>query len=506
MNRRNFLQCSALPLLALLNCQTKNTSQKSKKHFLIAIQSDMAVGHLILQSHNFSKKNIIKKEIFILGGGIAGMTAAYQCRKKDFVLCELSDNLGGSSSALQFKGESFAQGAHYDLTYPHYFGEDVLQMLEGLQLIQFNPISHYWDFKDPQYLIEDAIEGQSWVDGKFRNDVLEENPLTLKFLDLMSLSVGKMKAPTRLIDKNLHYLNQITFYDYLKSKITLDKNLLRSIDYQLLDDYGGTSKEVSALAGTYYYASRPYLGEHNTVFSPPQGNFYFIEKMLAHIPKENILTKHLVRSIEKTKTGFLVQVIDVATQAIQPFAVKQIIYAGQKHALKYIFPKDAHLFAQNQTVPWLVMNFIVKKTILPKGFWQNEIITKDKTFLGFVDNDAQFGTQKDFSVLTAYFCFPAAYRKTLAEMKDFDDLVDYTLQQISAYFEMDKAILEANIQKVFIKVMGHAMTVPTVNYLLNDKNLLRSEANLMYAGVDNARLPILFEAIDSGIQAARFLL
>ena len=49
--------------------------------------------------------------------------------------------------------------------------------------------------------------------------------------------------------------------------------------------------------------------------------------------------------------------------------------------------------------------------------------------------------------------------------------------------------------------MGHAMSIPKINNLFNDKNLHRSEPNMVYAGVDNSRLPLLFEALDSGIQA-----
>ena len=56
-----------------------------------------------------------------------------------------------------------------------------------------------------------------------------------------------------------------------------------------------------------------------------------------------------------------------------------------------------------------------------------------------------------------------------------------------------------------MKVLGHAMPIPTVNYLLNDQNKYRSKPNLVYAGVDNGRLPLLFEAIDSGIQAVKLL-
>jgi len=41
--------------------------------------------------------------------------------------------------------------------------------------------------------------------------------------------------------------------------------------------------------------------------------------------------------------------------------------------------------------------------------------------------------------------------------------------------------------------------------LFADKNDNRLHSNMTFAGVDNARLPLLFEAMDSGIQAAKVL-
>jgi len=49
--------------------------------------------------------------------------------------------------------------------------------------------------------------------------------------------------------------------------------------------------------------------------------------------------------------------------------------------------------------------------------------------------------------------------------------------------------------------MGHAMSVPTPRFLFNDAN--DKGTDLIYAGVDNGRLPLLYEAMDSGLMASR---
>ena len=61
-----------------------------------------------------------------------------------------------------------------------------------------------------------------------------------------------------------------------------------------------------------------------------------------------------------------------------------------------------------------------------------------------------------------------------------------------------------DVEGCCIKVMGHAMPIPAPGYLLKDANNA-SNAEMIYAGVDNGRLPLLYEALDSGLQAASLI-
>jgi hypothetical protein len=76
--------------------------------------------------------------------------------------------------------------------------------------------------------------------------------------------------------------------------------------------------------------------------------------------------------------------------------------------------------------------------------------------------------------------------------------VDQSLSHLEKYFDTS---FKNQVEKVIIKQMGHAMPIPNPGYLFNDGNDSRSNINLVYAGVDNGRLPLLFEAVDSGIFA-----
>jgi hypothetical protein len=154
------------------------------------------------------------------------------------------------------------------------------------------------------------------------------------------------------------------------------------------------------------------------------------------------------------------------------------------------------------------MNLVLSDRLNTDGFWQNDILAKTstvnkKTFMGFVDNATQARHNPDYRILTAYYCFIPDQRQILADIETHaKSIVERTITQINNYFNQDISPL---IERVFLKLMGHAMPIPKVNYLFDDQNRYRSEPGLVYAGVDNSRLPLLFEAMDSGIQAVKLL-
>ena len=507
VNRRSFLKLSTTALISA--CQPDKTSIPADDiAYSIRIDSDQEVGHQILWRPSLGKGTVKTTDYLIVGGGLSGLSAATQLVGRDFVLCELSSKLGGTSSQQVFAGESFSQGAHYDLAYPANYGKEVLSLLQQLKIIRLNQTQDLWDFVDKKYLINEDQAELIWTPKEFRHEMLPQGPFKTEFLELISQYQGHMKLPTRLIDSQFHDLNQLTFRDFLIQSLHFYREFENLIDYQMHDDYGAGSRHVSALAGIHYYACRPYYDKKVELFSPPEGNYYFVQKLANELDPTKLKTQHLVRSIKSIHSGFRVEVADLSTGLLDVYETQFIIYAGQKHSLSYVFQADAHLFAENIYAPWLVVSFVLQNQLKSDVYWQNDMIFEsDKThkqkFMGFIDNAGQVQRNPNVRVLTAYYCFAPDQRQFLSQIKtNAADIVSKTIKQINTHLNQDIAPL---IQKVFLKVLGHAMPIPTVNYLLNDQNKYRSKPNLVYAGVDNGRLPLLFEAIDSGIQAVKLL-
>lgn len=501
MDRRKFIKNSSLLTLPLIlqSCDWLTAEEK----YQIVVQSDAGTGHLLRQSRQFESGNQLSTETLIVGGGIAGLSAASSLKNQDFLLYELSDQLGGSSSAASYNGVNFSQGAHYDLAYPKGYGEEVIALLERLDIVEYQSWSQSWGFKDREHIIFNRSKNQCFDEGEFRKDVLPDGQLKDDFLKLIMQFKGQMHLPTRLIGEELRSLNDQTFLHYLNQNLTLTPEFVRGLDYHMKDDYGAGADTVSALSGIHYFMCRPYYDQVVELFSPPEGNQYFIKKMADQLPEGQLKTNQLVRKIVETKTGFEVEVIDIKASKVDTVRCNKIIYAGQKHALKFICPEESTLFANNQYAPWMVVNMVVKDNLPMPAFWQNEMLTTDDTFMGFVDSATQQRKSKDYRTLTGYYCLPASSRKDLLNVTTNKSIIaSQTIKQMSDYFKME---VSDHVQQVNIKVMGHAMPIPVPGYLFDDKNDSRKNKNIVFAGVDNGRLPLMFEAMDSGIVAAGLL-
>lgn len=498
MDRRVFLKISG-GLLLLSACDTKS-GQQTVKEFPIRIDSNASIGHLVRSAIELPISSTVETETLVVGAGIAGLAAACSLPSNDFVVCELDPTLGGTSGAVTINGQLYSQGAHYDLAYPSNYGEDGLDLLEKLNVIGFNNTKRLWEFKEKQFVIPEAKEEACYYNGAIRESVLMDSELKQNFLALLREYDHQFPLPSTLIDTRLHHLDKLTFYDYLQKYLPLTSNFVEALDYQMLDDWGGTTRQVSALAGIHYYKCRPYYDTSTNVelFSPPQGNYYFIEKMARQIGDDKIHKNHLVFKLNRKDNKWYADVLDTKTNMRKKYVSKNVIYAGQKHALRFIHSKSYPKFSDVHYAPWVVINIEMNDIQLKSSKWQNDFLSSDNTFLGFVDSKAQ-NTKK--RILTAYYCFPDIHHYLV---KDFENsakqLVYDTVSKMSTYYKVD---ISKCVKQAFVKLLGHAMPIPKPGYLTKERKLFKD--NLSFAGVDSGRLPLMFDALDSGIQVAKEL-
>tara|TARA_B110000259_G_scaffold113902_2_gene129851 strand:- start:814 stop:2316 length:1503 start_codon:yes stop_codon:yes gene_type:complete len=500
LERRKFIKKTALGLSVPFWLTSCHSDFLNGNDFPISVSSLAQSGHLIKNALTLGVSKKRQTEILIVGGGLAGMAAAHTLKHKDYLLVELDDRYGGSSSANHYQGIALGRGAHYDLAYPAYYGAEVLKMFEQLGVIEYQAWTDSWSFKDRQHLIPAARRQQCFQDGRLRKAVMPKTAASQKLMELLLPFEGRMVMPTRLTPPDLQYLDHMTFDAFLNAQnIDTDPSFRKLIDYQMLDDYGGTSQQVSALAGIHYYTCRPYQKQFVELFSAPQGNQYFVNKIHKQLSSQRILNQHLVYHIEKQGAGYLVDVLDITHNERLQIKTDALIYAGQKHSLPYIAPEIDSPFKKNVYAPWMVVNILMKQKPNNYGFWQNEYLDGESGFLGFIDSSVQHqGSLKGLHCLTGYYCLKPEHRSQLLTVEDHKDrIVNETLTYMRS---MIKEPIRP--EAAFVHVMGHAMSIPTPHYLFNTYPEI---GNIKFAGADTGRLPLLFEAIDSGIMAANSL-
>ena len=360
MNRRGFIQISSVALLPILLGLFPKGRQAKK--YAINVVSNRSFGHLLRTTAHTRPSVQSETDYIIVGGGIAGVSAAVGLKDEKFMLFEGGDRLGGSSASGAWKSAEFAMGAHYELAYPAHFGSEVIALLSELNVIVYNPETELHEFVDNQYVIKAEDIEQCFEKDEIYEDVLSEVDGIDEFYKALAPYENEMTLPTRLISEKHHYLNEISFKTFLASHFKLNESLEQRISYQMLDDWGGQCDEVSALAGIHYYTCRPYNTKNVALFSPPNGNAYFLEKMIGQLPNpESLRTNSLVRTVRETPNGVEAEIVNTAGE-VELVKAKGLIYAGQKHALKYVLDSKKELFS-NTYAPWAVINIVCRKGV-----------------------------------------------------------------------------------------------------------------------------------------------
>ncbi len=225
MDRRQFIKISSVSLAAML------TGRCTGIGYDIEMLNDMPVGHLLLESRKWPFSHTLKTYILIVGGGIAGMSAACTLKHEDFLLFELSDRPGGTSAGGEYENLPVCHGAHYDHSYPGYYGAEALGLLESLDIVRYDGFTDSWKFVDRQFLIPKRWESKTMERRKFRKNVLPDGEEKKRFIELMESYYSKMPMPTRLIGEEFRRLNEVPFLQWLHEKLQFSHAFAEGIGY-----------------------------------------------------------------------------------------------------------------------------------------------------------------------------------------------------------------------------------------------------------------------------------
>jgi hypothetical protein len=497
VSRRKFLQASSAALVGL--------SVKAGRPIAGGVVNDsFEFGHLLRDRAHFSPPRKIEKHtVVIVGGGIAGLSAAWRLNKRgfrDFVLLEMNEQPGGNSRWGENEITAYPWAAHYvpvpgpKATYVRELFEELGVLKDGVwdeRALCFSPQERLFLYGRWQDGIEPAIGLSEKERDHFRR--FEEHIHRFR-------AAGGFTIPmARGLSREQADLDRISFSDWLRSQGMESRTFAWYMNYCCRDDYGAVASETSAWAGIHYFASRE--PEDKGPLTWPEGNGWIVRRLLERVGS-HVRSSQMVHRIANKGRGFSVLAGDTEYQA------EFVIFAAPTFLAPYVVEGFSSLH-DFQYSPWLTANLVLER--LPASYggdptWDNVVLNSPT--LGYVDATHQsLRSHVDRTVWTFYWALaegaPASNRQLLLE-KDWNYWKEAILQDL----ERVHPDVRMCVSRIDIMRFGHAMARPAPGAIFSEerRRLLDLDGRLLFANSDLSGFSIFEEAQYRGVRAAEKVL
>jgi len=396
-----------------------------------------AICHEIRDGHSFPKPDVTRKvEIAIVGGGMAGLSAAYFLREKDWLLLEKEEHFGGNAYEEEYQGQFFSTGAAYD--YRGSFSDQLAKEI-GINLL---PI----DMPDP------TIDNHTYVPDTWRSG-LEHLPYPKDVVaSFKKFRDDVMKSDVR---GQMLELDSKPFTDITGAYAP---EVAKWWDAYGPSNWGAFTEDTTAFIGVF---DAQYLikGEDNTRVILPGGLGCISYKLVEVLkPKygERMLSDASVVSIVPDKDE--VRITYSQGGKLTTVSAKIAIVCTPKFFTARIvagLPNDQkQAMRRMRYAPFPMINMIFDQFVYRRGYdnW-----CPGNSFTDFIVADwtirNQPGYKPEYNILTFYTPLRESERSTVLEEEDCKALAGKVLK------DFQKALPEFNMDPVEIRVYrrGHPM-------------------------------------------------
>lgn len=482
-----------------------------------------SVGHLLREGKLPAPTETARTAIAIVGGGIAGLSAARQLTRAgldNFLLLELEAQAGGNSCSGQNTISAYPWGAHY-VPLQNTETTEVLQLFEDLGVItgydrDGTPIyNEYHLCADPEerlFLHGQWQEGLVPQTGATASD-REQYRQFFEKMDEFKSARGSDGHPAFCIpvdessrDEKFLALDRISMAQFLADNGWNSPYLLWYVNYCCRDDYGGETNDISAWAGIHYFASRrgkaANAGEA-TVVTWPEGNGWIVNRLRAPLGprvRSSALTFH----IEQDERGVLVDYYDVSRHVSVRLSADAVIFAAPRFVAQRVI-RDLPEAAGFVYSPWVVANLSLNA--LPGGHgaplsWDNVLYQSES--LGYVVATHQNLTPFPQKTVITYYLPLSSQAPAVARHEALARSYDHWVQIILDDLNRAHPGIESLIEHLDVWLWGHGMIRPVPGFIWGRErqDALKPHGRIVFAHSDLSGISIFEEAYTRGVRAA----
>ena len=464
------------------------------------VNESAALGHRLRDGASMpAPRRTVRVPVVIVGGGIAGLSAAWQLERggfRDYVLLEMEREAGGNSRGGENVVSRYPWAAHY-VPVPGPRATLVRELFRELGVLT----DAGWDERSLCFAPQERMfvhgEWQSGLESELLASRTGRDELR-RFGELIEEQrrSGAFTIPMALGARADSALDRISFAEWL------DRNDLRSpamrwyAEYGTRDDYGALTHDTSAWAGVHYHASREPTEQGPLTW--PEGNAWIARRLAERIAPRLITGAPVHRILSNGRNGWRVRAGDAE------YACEQVIFAAPTFLAPYIV--EGMRTPGFTYSPWLVANITLDRWPDDRGAppaWDNVI--RNGVGLGYVVATHQSLRARDTGPTVWTYYWALATRDTATERmvlhkSTWSDWVERIMMELS--------VAHPNIRRCVTHVdmvrLGHAMVRPTIGFLGADARRVPQWAprNLHLAHSDLSGLSLFEEAQYRGVVAA----
>jgi protoporphyrinogen oxidase len=446
----------------------------------------------------------VNTETVIIGGGTAGMAAAWKLKKagREFLLLENEPVIGGvmHNPVPHWQSIPYSLGStyfyRYNDVYREFYNDIGVRPIEtGEDALYFGNneiIVDWWNPRNINSLPISTTDKDAFK--KFRDTLLA---IPIPSYPLSSASKDMM-----------HQYDSISGYEFV-NRFGSDvlSNLLDMYSRSVL---GGSLKQINAYSLLNFYSLEFGDAYQIPCYTFPGGLGEIAQKTFSYLGTDQIRLNALVLNVENTSDKVaIVHYIDTVTGESHSVKAKNVIIATQKQIAKHIvkdLPSEQHkAMDQIHYAPYITIALCCNEQMFSKrafDFWIND---NEKRFTDIIDvssSDAANGnpdhkTGKFIYMLSS--CRPENERMNLQDEKW---LVEFAQKAANAVNEHVPGAL-GKIEEMHVFAWGHSMVIPTVGSHENIYPIhAQSCGNIHFANSDNDLAPGIENAMEWGFETA----